>query len=172
MEAELEKSEAFLANVKDNEKALKKKLSNIEAEMKAAVNDKESRLKDAEKVIALAKKGVKTAQATLNKATQAVETKKLELEALRSEVISVEEQLKVFDATLAELEEQEQDLATKTKEITDVSSIRSCHPITRYSQLETLQHIHTPTVDYGRCTKRKTPRRKSSATPSSRWRRK
>eukprot|EP00037_Helgoeca_nana_P026180 m.294095 g.294095 ORF g.294095 m.294095 type:complete len:1217 (+) comp27155_c0_seq1:147-3797(+) len=120
MEAELEKSEAFLANVKDNEKALKKKLSNIEAEMKAAVNDKESRLKDAEKVIALAKKGVKTAQATLNKATQAVETKKLELEALRSEVISVEEQLKVFDATLAELEEQEQDLATKTKEITDV----------------------------------------------------
>jgi vacuolar-type H+-ATPase subunit D/Vma8 len=62
--------------------ALKKKLKTIEAEMKQAESEKESRVKDAAKAVDAAKKAVAKAKVDLNKATQAVEAKRLELEAL------------------------------------------------------------------------------------------
>jgi hypothetical protein len=63
--------------------ALKKKLKTIEAEMKQAESEKESRVKDAAKAVDAAKKAVAKAKVDLNKATQAVEAKRLELEALK-----------------------------------------------------------------------------------------
>mmetsp|Transcript_20953 Transcript_20953/g.54505 ORF Transcript_20953/g.54505 Transcript_20953/m.54505 type:complete len:1217 (+) Transcript_20953:172-3822(+) len=120
LEATLKESEEFLAGVKDQEKALKEKMADIQAEMKRAVSDKEKRLKAVEKCIAAAKKGVQAARANMNKATQAVEAKKLELHALKTEVAGFEGQLAALDASVAEIESQEQELVIRVQEVTEV----------------------------------------------------
>lgn len=57
----------------------------------------------------------------MNQATQEVETKKLELVALRSEIETIEAQLATFDDTVMQLEAQEQELVNKVQEVTEVS---------------------------------------------------
>eukprot|EP00038_Savillea_parva_P009361 m.183060 g.183060 ORF g.183060 m.183060 type:complete len:1218 (-) comp15704_c0_seq1:286-3939(-) len=140
LEATLKESEAFLAGVKDSEKALKKKISSIEAEMKTAVADKEKRLKEVEKSIAAAKKEVQASRTALHTATNAVEAKKLELVALKSEIKTIEGQLSSFDTTIAELEEQEQALVTKVQEVTEVYQTKNAAAQAQRDTIDKLEH--------------------------------
>merc|ERR1719272_960591 len=74
--------------------------------MKQAKDEKESLLKAAEKNIITAKLKVQKAKDTHKKAEQGVEEKELELEALKVEITSVEEQLTTMAATVAEVEKE------------------------------------------------------------------
>eukprot|EP00040_Diaphanoeca_grandis_P027225 m.154478 g.154478 ORF g.154478 m.154478 type:complete len:1188 (+) comp30891_c0_seq1:197-3760(+) len=125
LEVALQNSEETLKTAKAEETAMKKKLISIEKEMKQAKDEKDSLLKAAEKNIVTAKQKVQKAKDAHKKAEQAVEEAELENEALKTEVVSIEEQLKVLASTVADVEKEVEVLQATLVEVKNVYEERN-----------------------------------------------